>query len=69
MQGEPNANGRSGRRWWYLVLIIPFIATMFPQLYSSSSPTLAGLPYFYWYQLLWVILTGVITIVVYYLTA
>ncbi len=68
MQGEPKASRRSGRRWWYLVLIIPFIATLFPQFYSSNAPTLGGMPYFYWYQLLWVIITGLITIVVYYLT-
>lgn len=69
MHGEPNPVGRSRRRWWYLILIIPFIATLFPQLYSSATPTLGGLPYFYWYQLLWVLITGVITIVIHYLTA
>lgn len=63
-----NSESRSsGRRWWYLVLIIPFIATLFPQIYNSMAPTLAGIPFFYWYQLLWVIITGLLTILVYYL--
>lgn len=57
-----------GRRWWYLVLIIPFIATLFPPMYNGASPTIIGLPYFYWYQLLWVVLAGLLTILVYYLT-
>jgi hypothetical protein len=60
---------RRKRRWWYLVLIVPFIAVLFPQLYAGASPTLGGIPYFYWYQLLWVVITGLLTIVVHYLTA
>lgn len=69
MSSSPQAGRRNGRRWWYLVLIVPFIATLFPQLYDSASPSLGGLPYFYWYQLLWVVVTGVLTIVIHYLTA
>jgi len=48
---------------------VPFVAVLFPQFYNTGSPTLGGLPFFYWYQLLWVVLTGLITIVVHYLTA
>ncbi len=55
------------RRWWYLVLILPFLGTLFPQLYNSMTPTLGGIPFFYWYQLLWVIITGLLTILVFYL--
>ncbi len=68
VQGDSNASRRN-RRWWYLVLIIPFFATLFPQLYSSALPALGGMPYFYWYQLMWVVITGILTIVVHYLTA
>ncbi len=69
MQGEPKSERASARRWWYLVLIVPFVATLFPQFYSSATPSLDGLPYFYWYQLLWVVITGALTIVIHYLTA
>jgi hypothetical protein len=50
-----------------LVLILPFLGTLFPQLYDSMTPTLGGIPFFYWYQLLWVIITGLLTILVFYL--
>ncbi len=63
---RPASSGKSG---WLFLLLIPFIAVLFPQFYDSATPTFAGMPYFYWYQLLWVVVTGVITIVVYYLTA
>jgi uncharacterized membrane protein YhaH (DUF805 family) len=59
---------RRGSRWWYLVLILPFLGTLFPQLYNSLTPSLGGLPFFYWYQLLWVIISGLLTILVYALT-
>ena len=68
MQAEPKSQ-QSGRRWWYIVLIIPFIGTLFPSIYSSATPALGGIPYFYWYQLLWVVITGLLTILVHFLTA
>jgi hypothetical protein len=64
---EGSPAGRSGagrRRWWYLLLLLPFLGTLFPGLYDLGSPTLFGLPFFYWYQLLWVILgAGVVALV------
>lgn len=60
---------RHGQRWgWYLLLIIPFIATLFPQIYASATPTLWGFPFFYWWQLLWIVLTALITAFVFWLT-
>ena len=65
-----NGNGTTRRsRYWLLLLLIPFIATLIPQLYNAKDPTLAGIPFFYWYQLLWIILTGVLMGVVYLLKA
>jgi uncharacterized protein DUF3311 len=60
---------RTPRRWgWYLLLIIPFIATLWVPFYNSLEPTFAGIPYFYWYQFLWVFISAVITAVVYFAT-
>ena len=44
----------------YLLLIIPFVATLLPFLYNRAQPQLFGMPFFYWYQLLWVLLTAAI---------
>jgi hypothetical protein len=49
-------------RW---LLLIPFIATLWVPFYNSKSPELAGFPFFYWYQLLWVPLSAVIIFIVY----
>ena len=58
--------GRGGLRWLYLLLIVPFIATLWVPFYAGTDPTFFGIPYFYWYQFLWVIITAVLTAVVYF---
>jgi hypothetical protein len=51
--------------WARLLLIIPFIAVLWVPFYSSAEPMLYGVPFFYWYQLLWIILGAVIIGIVY----
>ena len=51
--------------WARLLLLIPFIAVLWVPFYNSVQPTLAGVPFFYWYQLLWIILGAVVIIIVY----
>jgi hypothetical protein len=59
---------RSGWSWWYLLFAIQFIAVLWPPLYNRVDPSWAGIPFFYWYQLLWVIIGAVLTAVVYFAT-
>ncbi len=51
--------------WARLLLLIPFIAVLWVPFYNSIEPALAGVPFFYWYQLLWIIVGAVIIIIVY----
>lgn len=44
-------------------LIAPFVAMLWIPSYNKTSPKLLGFPFFYWYQLLWVIITAVLMIV------
>ncbi|EPZ44180.1 DUF3311 domain-containing protein [Alicyclobacillus acidoterrestris] len=55
-------------RWWYLLLLLPLVGTLIPPIYSSETPELWGIPFFYWYQMLWVIISSVITLIVYAIT-
>jgi len=57
---------RRNRRWLRLLLIIPFIALLFPPFYNFREPEFIGIPFFYWYQLLWIVITAIITAVVYF---
>jgi hypothetical protein len=44
-----------------VLLLIPLVALALVPTYSSETPKLWGFPFFYWYQLLWVLLTPVFT--------
>jgi hypothetical protein len=62
---------RGNRRvwsWWYLLFIVQIVAVLWPPLYNSVEPAWMGIPYFYWYQMLWVLISAVFTAIVYFAT-
>ncbi len=61
----PERTRRPGARW---LLLIPYVALLFPQLYARNVPVLFGLSFFYWYQLAWVLLAAALLGLVYRLT-
>ena len=60
---------RGGWSWWYLLFVIQFAVALWPPLYNKIEPTLMGIPFFYWFQLLWVIVSAVFTAIVYFVTS
>ena len=52
-------------RAWYWLLIIPLLGVLIPSIYNDRSPELIGIPFFYWYQMLWIPLGVAITVLVY----
>ena len=46
------------RRALYGLLVPPFAGTLLPFLYNHARPALFGIPFFYWYQLAWVLATA-----------
>jgi len=65
---SPAATPRRRRRWWYVLFLVQFIAVLWPPLYNRAAPDWMGIPFFYWYQLLWVIIGGLCTSAVYFAT-
>jgi hypothetical protein len=59
--------GRKARRW-HLLLLVPFVGTLWVPFYDSAEPRIAGVPYFYWYQFLWIAVGAAITALVYFAT-
>jgi len=57
--------GHRAHHWARLLLLVPFIAVLWVPFYNSVDPTLFGIPFFYWYQLLWIILGALLIVVVY----
>lgn len=65
---DGSSPSRRSRQVWLWLLVLPCIATVWVPFYGHASPTLLGMPFFYWYLFLWVILSGLITGAVYLLT-
>jgi hypothetical protein len=47
-------------------VLAPTVAVIAVPTYDSATPKLGGFPFFYWYQLLWVVLTGVLMVAAYF---
>lgn len=56
------------RELWYLLLVIPFVAVSIVPMFNSIEPRLLGVPFFWWYQFLWVPLSAALTAIVYFLS-
>jgi hypothetical protein len=61
-------NGQRRSPWWKALLAVPFIGLLWVPIYNRIEPAIWGVPFFYWYQFLWVLLTSVIIIVVHAMT-
>ncbi|MBK3623880.1 DUF3311 domain-containing protein [Streptomyces asoensis] len=48
-----------------LCLLAPFVAMLWVGSYAKVDPTFIGIPFFYWYQMLWVPLSAVLTVTAY----
>ncbi|MEV0126147.1 DUF3311 domain-containing protein [Streptomyces sp. NPDC050703] len=46
-------------------LVAPFVAMLWVSSYAKVDPTFIGIPFFYWYQMLWVVLSTALTMVAY----
>jgi FtsH-binding integral membrane protein len=53
---------------WYLLLLVPFVAMMWVSSYDRAAPSWGGVPFFYWYQLLWILIGAALTLIVYLAT-
>ncbi len=56
---------RRGASRLLVLLILPFIALLFPPFYNAVDPRIIGVPFFYWFQLAWILVTSALTLVVY----
>ena len=62
MSARPPARGS---RLWYLLFVVQFAVVLYPPLYDKTEPSLWGMPFFYWFQLAWVLVSALLTALVY----
>ncbi|MGW0732950.1 DUF3311 domain-containing protein [Streptomyces sp. NPDC002851] len=48
-------------------LVAPFVAMLWVSSYAKAEPVFIGIPFFYWYQMLWVVISTTLTIIAYQL--
>lgn len=53
---------------WQLLLVVPFIATLWVPFYNTLEPRVFGIPYFYAYQFAWIAISVALTAIVYIAT-
>jgi len=53
--------------WWYLLFVVQLVV-LWPSFYNTAEPYWLGVPFFYWYQLLTVIIAAILTAIVYFAT-
>ena len=60
-----NPKQRSSASWLWFLLLIPYVGLLWVPLYNHLEPRLFGFPFFYWYQLMWVPISALLTWLVY----
>lgn len=59
---------RPSKGGWYLLLLVQYALALCVPFYNSVEPQLGGFPFFYWFQLLMVLVCAILTAVVYFAT-
>jgi hypothetical protein len=50
----------------FIMLVIPYVfMTVGFTIYDRVQPEIGGWPFFYWYQLMWIFIAGILTFSVY----
>ncbi|WP_211241233.1 DUF3311 domain-containing protein [Pseudonocardia spinosispora] len=63
--GPPSRSLPSNPRLLSLCLLAPCVAVLCVPLYAGASPSLLGVPFFYWYQLAWALISPLLLVVAY----
>ena len=65
MKQDEGATERTRTSRVRLLLIVPVGAALWVPFFNRIEPALFGIPFFYWYQLAWILLAAVVVGIVY----
>jgi len=60
-------NPRPRASLWRVLLIVPIVAVLAVGWFNRTEPSLWGFPFFYWYQMLWVILCSALIGIIFFI--
>ncbi|HET7602680.1 MAG TPA: DUF3311 domain-containing protein [Gemmatimonadales bacterium] len=49
------ASARTRRSWIGLLFLVVTVVALWVPLYNRTEPALAGMPFFYWFQIAWIV--------------
>lgn len=49
------------RTVWLVILFIPFFVAIWVPLFNRVEPALFGIPFFYWFQFVWIVVAAIVT--------
>ena len=49
------------RTLWYVLLFIPFFVAIWVPLFNRSEPSFYGIPFFYWFQFILIVVAAAVT--------
>jgi len=65
---KQNHSKLGSRKLILLLLLVPLVAVLVPEFYNRSNPSIGGMPFFYWWQLLWIAGVAICVGIVYLVT-
>ena len=62
-----SGQGRRRKRFRlvHFFLIVPYVAILWVPSFDRVEPSIAGVPFFYWYQMLWIALGALVLLPVF----
>jgi hypothetical protein len=57
--------GSAAQTLWILIFLALFAVALAVPFYNRIEPTLFGVPFFYWFQFVWIIVAAIVTGVAY----
>lgn len=61
-----STNDQKPGQWWLILLLTPFIGVLWVPFFNRVAPQIWGIPFFFWYQFLWVVISALVTAFVYF---
>jgi uncharacterized protein DUF3311 len=65
MPNETRGASTSARAFTYGLFLIIVVVTLWVPLYNRVEPSLGGIPFFYWFQIAWIVVTAIATVIAY----
>lgn len=56
---------RSDRSWWNWLIAVPLVLSLTVPIFNRDEPSIGGVPFFYWYQVLVIVVGVVATVLVF----